>query len=109
MNNSYFYSNLLNILGITAFISLQGFVLVEAETTDAVHSVKIEAYNLISGDSMIEIDNTGSDGFEAALEDVNQGRLFGYFDLSAHAYDEDGNLIDTYIIKMIYLDFTSSN
>jgi len=109
MNNSYFYSNLLNILGITAFISLQGFVLVETETTDAVHSVKIEAYNLISGDSMIEIDNTGSDGFEAVLEDVNQGLLFGYFDLSAHAYDEDGNLIDTYIIKMIYLDFTSSN
>jgi hypothetical protein len=103
MNNSYLHSNLLNILGITAFISLRGFVLVEAEATDAVHSVKIEAYNLISGDSMVEIDNNGSDGFEAVLEDVNQGLLFGYFDLSTHAYDEDGNLIDIYIIKMIYI------
>jgi hypothetical protein len=103
-NNSYFNSNLLNMFGITAFISIRGFVQVETEATDAVDSVKVELHNLIEGISIIRFDNNGSDGFEALFEDVNQGRNFGYYDLSTSAYDEDGNLIDIDIIKMIYLD-----
>jgi hypothetical protein len=108
MNNSYLNSNLLNLLGITAFISIRGFVQVETEATDAVNSVKVEMHNLIEGISRVRFDNNGSDGFEVLFEDVNQGRNFGYYDLSTSAYDEDGNLIDIYIVKMIYLDIRSN-
>jgi hypothetical protein len=88
LNDSYAYLYILDTLGFTMLLGAP-HVDVEANASAAVDSVKFKILNLFWGDNLTDIDEDGSDGFSTRfLVPV------GLYQLTAFAYDDQGNLID---------------
>lgn len=94
-NKSFFYINLLNMLGVAVIIGTSG-LMVEVAATDTVQLVRFEALKLLSGESTVLEDGNGSNGFSCSL-DISGG----VYQLMVTAYDADGNLIDGQILPCV--------
>ena len=94
-NKSYFYINLLNVLGTAIVIGTDDLV-VEATASNTVRSVHFEALRPLFGESTVCVDDDGSDGFSCSL---NVSR--GLYQITVYAYDGDGNFIDSQIIPSV--------
>jgi hypothetical protein len=94
-NKSYFYVNLLDILGATIIISTNDLI-VETTITNAVHTVHFEALDLLLNESAARNDTNSTDGFSCVL---NLSR--GLYQLTITAFDTNGTLIDGQIIPYV--------
>jgi hypothetical protein len=94
-NKSYFYINLLNVLGAAMVISTNDMV-VNATASSAVCSVRFEVLTPLFEEVMVRVDDNGSNGFSSTL---NLTR--GLYQITVFAYDGEGNLIDGQIIPYV--------
>ena len=96
---SYAYIYLLDELGFTVVLGTSELA-VALEGTESVDNVNITSVDLIFGDNISIVDEDSTDGFSA-----NFSIPTGLWQVTANAYDIDGNLIDTKIIEyLVYLN-----
>jgi hypothetical protein len=94
-NKSYFYIGLLDILGATIILGTNDLV-VEATTTDTVHTVHFESLDLLLDESTVQNDTNSTDGFSCTLPLSR-----GLYQLTILAFDANGTLIDGQIIPYV--------
>jgi hypothetical protein len=87
-NRSFIYIGVLGNLGVTVVISTSS-LFVRVNTSEYVSSVRFEAMNQFSGDSVIFQDWNHTRSFGC-----NLNVSLGIYQLSATAYDTDGNMVD---------------
>jgi hypothetical protein len=102
--NSYLYLFAFEKLGITGMISTGSSLYVNATVTEAVDSVRFDAFQILWNMSTEEWDDDMSDGANAYIP-----LTFGLFRITAYAYDADGNMIDTDIVDYLLLFLRSSS
>ena len=95
---SYLYLYAFDVLGIAAVLSTSSGLYVNATVTDAVDSVRFEAFQILWNMSTEEWDDDMSDGADAYII-----LPFGLFRVTAYAYDADGNMIDKDTIDYLFL------
>ena len=103
-DKSYLYLYAFDVLGITAVVSSDSGLYINATVTDQVDSVKFEAFQILWNMSSEELDDDMSDGAEAYIP-----LPFGLFRVTAYAYDADGNMIDDETIDYLVLLCRSSS
>jgi hypothetical protein len=95
LNDSYAYIYILDTLGFSIVLGAP-HVDVEANASEAVDSVKFKILNLFWGDNLTDTDEDGSDGFSTRFLIP-----MGLYQLTAFAYDNESNLIDTDTIEYL--------
>lgn len=93
---SYLFLQALEYLGITGVISTGKLLIVNATASEHVDSVKFQTLQILWNLTTEEPDDDMSDGCNAIFSIAA-----GLFQVTANAYDDDGNLID--ISKVPYL------
>ena len=101
---SYLYLYAFDVLGIAAVLSTSSGLYINATVTDAVDSVRFEAFQILWSMSTEEWDDDMSDGADAYII-----LPFGLFKVTAYAYDADGNMIDKDTIDYLFLLCRGSN
>ena len=99
-DKSYLYIYMFETWGVTGMISTEDSLSVNATVTESVDLVKFEANQLLMNMTSEETDDNMSDGANTLFL-LNTG----LFEITAYAYDEEGNMIDN--DKIDYLVFFS--
>jgi outer membrane protein assembly factor BamB len=95
LNNTFFYSLILDGLGVSIVLT-KNDLFIEANTTDAVQRVMFKIVDLKTNETVQVNDTNGSDGFSYHLDVFR-----GVFELSVFAYDANNNFIDWSIVPFI--------
>lgn len=99
-NSSYIYIDLLRSLGLAMIITNHD-LFVEANASEAVHSVVFVVYSPGLNASMERLDNDGSDGFSCYFNVT-----WGLFELTLTAFNANGSMIDSHVFSsLIFLRF----
>jgi len=94
-NNSYFYSVILDGLGVAIVLTTTDLFIV-ANATQAVHSVTFRIVDQKTGDITTFSDTNSSDGFSHHLDVFR-----GMFEISVFAYDADNTFIDWSVLPYV--------
>jgi hypothetical protein len=95
-NQSYIYSDFLNVLKIVVVLTTHDLEM-KTTATDIVQSVTFKAVNLWADvNATVLIDNNGTDGFSCTM---NISR--GLYEFNVSAYDINGTLVDKYSLPIV--------
>jgi outer membrane protein assembly factor BamB len=101
-NSSFIYIDLLRSLGVAVIITNHD-LFVQADATEAVHTVVFVVYSPSLNDSMVRVDDNGSNGFSCSFNVT-----WGMYELRLTAFDANGTLIDRQnFSSVIFLHFGS--